>query len=154
MAISKRIYLDNAATTPLDPEVLDVMMPFMVEHFGNPSSIHSHGREVKAAVEKAIATGAPQTVSVSSTGVDASGTIIATFSFTWSFRARNWLPFLRELLVWSLAMLAELHVSGHAIFYTKAWGFEKVHSWMFAAWIVAVLTWQLRCIVETDRLGN
>ncbi|WP_242923726.1 cysteine desulfurase family protein [Pontibacter liquoris] len=48
-----RVYLDNAATTPLDKEVFDAMAPFMLEHFGNPSSIHSHGREVRAAIEKA-----------------------------------------------------------------------------------------------------
>ncbi|HET9488061.1 MAG TPA: cysteine desulfurase family protein [Chryseosolibacter sp.] len=47
------IYLDNAATTPLDPEVFEAMKPYMLEHFGNPSSIHSHGRKVKAAIESA-----------------------------------------------------------------------------------------------------
>ena len=47
------IYLDNAATTPLDPEVFEAMKPFMLDHFGNPSSIHSHGQKVKAAVESA-----------------------------------------------------------------------------------------------------
>ncbi len=46
------IYLDNAATTALDPEVFEAMKPFMLNHFGNPSSIHSHGREVRAAIEK------------------------------------------------------------------------------------------------------
>jgi cysteine desulfurase len=48
-----RVYLDNAATTPLDKEVFDAMAPYMLEHYGNPSSIHSHGREVRAAIEKA-----------------------------------------------------------------------------------------------------
>jgi len=48
-----RVYLDNAATTPLDPQVLEAMKPFMLDHFGNPSSIHSHGREVRAAIERA-----------------------------------------------------------------------------------------------------
>lgn len=48
-----RIYLDNAATTPMDPEVVDAMVPFMREHFGNPSSIHSYGREVRTAIETA-----------------------------------------------------------------------------------------------------
>lgn len=48
-----RVYLDNAATTPLDKEVFDAMAPYMLEHFGNPSSIHSHGREVRAAIERA-----------------------------------------------------------------------------------------------------
>ena len=46
-----RVYLDNAATTPLDPDVIEAMLPFMREKFGNPSSIHSHGREVKSAIE-------------------------------------------------------------------------------------------------------
>ncbi|MBC3786294.1 cysteine desulfurase family protein [Spirosoma utsteinense] len=47
------VYLDNAATTRLDPEVLDAMLPLMTEQFGNPSSIHSHGRAVRTAIEKA-----------------------------------------------------------------------------------------------------
>ncbi|MBI4929673.1 MAG: cysteine desulfurase [Bacteroidetes bacterium] len=47
------VYLDNAATTPLDKEVLDAMLPFMQEHFGNPSSIHSFGRKTRAAIEGA-----------------------------------------------------------------------------------------------------
>lgn len=47
------VYLDNAATTPLDPSVFEAMKPFMLEKFGNPSSIHSHGREVRSAIEKA-----------------------------------------------------------------------------------------------------
>src|SRR5690606_11817947 len=47
------VYLDTAATTPLDKEVLEAMMPYLEGHFGNPSSIHSHGREVRSAIEKA-----------------------------------------------------------------------------------------------------
>src|SRR5688500_38708 len=46
-----RIYLDNAATTPLDPDVFEAMKPFMLEDFGNPSSTHAHGRKVRAAIE-------------------------------------------------------------------------------------------------------
>lgn len=48
-----RVYLDNAATTPLDPEVFEAMKPFLVEDFGNPSSTHAHGRTVRAAIESA-----------------------------------------------------------------------------------------------------
>jgi len=48
-----RIYLDNAATTALDKEVLDAMMPYMTSHFGNPSSIYSYGRESRLAIETA-----------------------------------------------------------------------------------------------------
>ena len=47
------IYLDNAATTPLDPEVFEEMKPFLLENFGNPSSTHSHGRKVRTAIESA-----------------------------------------------------------------------------------------------------
>jgi cysteine desulfurase len=46
-----RIYLDNAATTPIDPEVFEAMKPFILEDFGNPSSTHAHGRKVRAAIE-------------------------------------------------------------------------------------------------------
>lgn len=49
----QRIYLDNAATTPLDKTVLEAMMPYLTEHFGNPSSIYSYGRETRMAIEKA-----------------------------------------------------------------------------------------------------
>jgi cysteine desulfurase len=48
-----KVYLDNAATTPLDKEVLDAMLPYLQEHFGNPSSIHSFGRKTRAAIEEA-----------------------------------------------------------------------------------------------------
>src|SRR5437868_6027882 len=49
----RRIYLDNNATTPVLPEVLDAMRPYFSEHFGNASSIHHHGQETRAAVERA-----------------------------------------------------------------------------------------------------
>jgi cysteine desulfurase len=50
---SKTVYFDNAASTPLDPQVLEAMLPFMLEHVGNPSSVHSHGRKLRAAIENA-----------------------------------------------------------------------------------------------------
>ncbi|HSG29783.1 MAG TPA: aminotransferase class V-fold PLP-dependent enzyme, partial [Candidatus Krumholzibacterium sp.] len=49
----KRIYMDNNATTPVRPEVLEAMLPFYREEFGNPSSVHWAGRAVSGAVEKA-----------------------------------------------------------------------------------------------------
>ncbi|TNE82421.1 MAG: cysteine desulfurase [Bacteroidetes bacterium] len=48
-----KVYLDNAATTPMAPEVLDVITEAMKNHYGNPSSIHSHGREVRTLIEEA-----------------------------------------------------------------------------------------------------
>ena len=49
----QRIYFDNAATTPLDKEVLDAMLPYLTSQFGNPSSIYSYGRESRLAIENA-----------------------------------------------------------------------------------------------------
>lgn len=49
----RRVYLDNNATTPLLPEVLEAMLPYFGERFGNASSIHHHGQETRAAVEHA-----------------------------------------------------------------------------------------------------
>ncbi|MFT4061230.1 MAG: cysteine desulfurase family protein [Edaphocola sp.] len=49
----ERIYFDNAATTALDPSVLEAMMPYFTDKFGNPSSIYSYGRESKMAIENA-----------------------------------------------------------------------------------------------------
>ena len=49
----KKIYLDNAATTPVLPEVIDLMTVSFRENFGNPSSSHSFGRLAKTSVEKA-----------------------------------------------------------------------------------------------------
>jgi cysteine desulfurase len=51
----RRIYLDHSATTPLDPQVLDAMMPYLSGIHGNPSSIHLFGREARQALETARA---------------------------------------------------------------------------------------------------
>ncbi|MCC6181461.1 MAG: aminotransferase class V-fold PLP-dependent enzyme, partial [Bacteroidia bacterium] len=48
-----KIYLDNAATTRLDEQVLETMLPYMREEYGNPSSIHSFGRKNRSAIENA-----------------------------------------------------------------------------------------------------
>ena len=47
------IYLDNAASAPMDERVLEAMMPYFTNKFGNPSSIHNYGRETRAAIDKA-----------------------------------------------------------------------------------------------------
>ena len=49
----RRVYLDNAATTPLHPEVREAMLPYLGELFGNPSSLHDWGDAAREAVEVA-----------------------------------------------------------------------------------------------------
>jgi cysteine desulfurase len=77
-----RIYLDNAATTPLDPLVLDAMMPYLTSHFGNPSSIYSYGRESRLAIENArksvakILNAHPAEIFFTSGGTESSNTAI------------------------------------------------------------------------------
>lgn len=53
MPSTRRIYLDHSATTPSDPRVVDEMMPYLTERFGNASSVHSFGQEARAAVDRA-----------------------------------------------------------------------------------------------------
>lgn len=79
----QRIYFDNAATTALDPEVLEVMMPYLTEKFGNPSSIYSYGRETKIAIETArksvakLLNAHPGEIFFTSGGTESSNTAIA-----------------------------------------------------------------------------
>jgi cysteine desulfurase len=81
--VSSRIYLDNAATTQLAPEVLESMMPYLSEHFGNPSSIYSYGRETRLAIENARKTVAkllgvkPGNIFFTSGGTESNNTAIA-----------------------------------------------------------------------------
>ena len=51
--MARFVYADNAATTPVSREVLDAMLPYYAEHYGNPSSLYSVGREAKRRVELA-----------------------------------------------------------------------------------------------------
>ena len=79
-----RIYFDNAATTPLDKEVLDAMLPYLTNHFGNPSSIYSYGRETRLAIESSRKTVAkllgvkPGTIFFTSGGTESDNTAIET----------------------------------------------------------------------------
>ncbi len=77
-----RIYFDNAATTALDATVLETMMPYLTEKFGNPSSIYSYGRETRMAIEQArksvakILNAHPAEIFFTSGGTESSNTAI------------------------------------------------------------------------------
>lgn len=78
----QRIYLDNAATTAVDDDVLKAMLPYFTEKFGNASSIYSYGRETKMAIEKArksvakILNTTPGEIFFTSCGTESSNTAI------------------------------------------------------------------------------
>jgi cysteine desulfurase len=77
-----KIYLDNAATTQLDTEVFEAMTPYLLEFYGNPSSHHEHGREVKNAIEGARTTiadllnASPNEIVFTSGGTEADNTAV------------------------------------------------------------------------------
>ena len=78
----ERIYFDNAATTSLDPQVLEAMLPYLTEKFGNPSSIYSYGRESRMAIEQARKSVAknlgakPSEIFFTSGGTESSNTVL------------------------------------------------------------------------------
>ncbi len=80
--MNQRIYFDNAATTSLEPQVLDAMMPYLTEKYGNPSSIYSYGRETRMAIENArksvakILNAHPAEIFFTSGGTESSNTAI------------------------------------------------------------------------------
>lgn len=77
-----KVYFDNAATTAMDDRVIEAMLPFMKSHFGNPSSVHSHGREVRSAIEKSrkkvaeLLNASPSEIFFTSGGTEADNTAL------------------------------------------------------------------------------
>jgi cysteine desulfurase len=88
----QRIYLDNAATTRLDPEVLEAMLPILQDGFGNPSSIHAHGREIRSVVERArksiagMLNTSPSEIFFTSGGTEADNTAIVSSIHTFGLK--------------------------------------------------------------------
>lgn len=82
------VYFDNAATTPLSQEVFEAMKPFLLEHYGNPSSIHSFGRIAKSHIEKArkkiadIIHAAPSEIFFTSGGTEADNMALVGLTMT------------------------------------------------------------------------
>jgi len=87
-----QVYLDNSATTPVDPKVLEAMMPYFKENFGNPSSIHSHGRKAKSVIEKCrkqiadLLNSSPSEFFFTSGGTEADNTAICSTIETFSIK--------------------------------------------------------------------
>jgi cysteine desulfurase len=115
------IYLDHAATTPLRREVLDAMLPYLTESFGNPSSAHAYGRAARAGLDEAherLATRLnvePREVVFTSGGTEANN--LALKGAAWAGKARG-----HRIVTSSV----EHHAVGHALRYLEKFGFEVV----------------------------
>jgi cysteine desulfurase len=115
------IYLDHAATTPVRPEVLAAMLPFLGGTFGNPSSAHAFGRAAREALDdaherlaRAIGAEAREVVFTSG-GTEASN--LALKGAAWAGRARGHRV---------VTTAVEHHATGHALSYLEKFGFEVV----------------------------
>jgi cysteine desulfurase len=115
------IYLDHAATTPLRGEVLDAMLPYLKEGFGNPSSSHSYGRVARAALDDAhdrVASrlnGQAREIVFTSGGTEANN--LALKGAAWAGKARG------HRIV---STAVEHHAVGHTLRYLEKFGFEVV----------------------------
>lgn len=107
------VYLDNAATTCIDKEVVEAMLPYMYELYGNPSSTHSHGRKVKAALEqsrKSIATAinaSPSEIYFTSGGTECDNMLIKGYIQTYELTHAITSPLEHHAVLHTLECLAE-----------------------------------------------
>jgi cysteine sulfinate desulfinase/cysteine desulfurase-like protein len=108
-----KVYFDNAATTPLDPEVFEAMKPFMLEDFGNPSSTHAHGRKVRAAIESArkkiaeLLNCTPGEIIFTSGGTEADNTILVSGIQTYGIKHAISTPIEHHAVSHTLEILAK-----------------------------------------------
>jgi cysteine desulfurase len=108
-----RIYLDNAATTALDPEVFEAMKPFMLEDFGNPSSTHAHGRKVRAAIESSrkkiaeLLNCTPGEIIFTSGGTEADNALIVSGAQTYGIKHAISTPIEHHAVTHTLEILAK-----------------------------------------------
>jgi cysteine desulfurase len=114
-------YLDHAATTPLRREALEAMLPYLTEHFGNASSLHSTGRRARAGLDEAHETVAralgatPREIVITSGGTEANN--LAIKGAAWAGKARG-----HRIITSSV----EHHAIGHTVRYLEKFGFEIV----------------------------
>ena len=115
------VYLDHAATTPLRREVLDAMMPLLTSDFGNPSSVHGHGRQARAALDEAherLATGLnAQPREIIFTGGGSEAINLALKGVAWAGKGRG------NRLITSAV---EHHAVLHSLRHLEKFGFEIV----------------------------
>jgi cysteine desulfurase len=115
------IYLDHAATTPLRPEALDAMLPFLTGEFGNPSSAHAFGRRARAALDEAHETVARRIGAAAREIVFTSG---GTEALNLGIKGAAWAGKARGHRI--VTSSVEHHAVGHTLRYLEKFGFEVV----------------------------
>ena len=115
------IYLDHAATTPLRPDVLEAMLPYLTEAFGNPSSAHAFGRRARAALDEAHERVASRLGAEAREIVFTSG---GTEANNLALKGGAWAGKTRGHRIVTTAV--EHHAVGHALRYLEKFGFEIV----------------------------
>ncbi len=115
------IYLDHAATTPLRREVLDVMLPYLTEDFGNPSSAHGFGRRARAALDEAHVRLAARIGAEAREIVFTSG---GTEALNLGLKGAAWAGKSRGHRI--VTSSVEHHAVGHTLRYLEKFGFEVV----------------------------
>ncbi|MDJ1484784.1 cysteine desulfurase family protein [Cytophagaceae bacterium YF14B1] len=122
------IYFDNAATTPLDSQVLEAMLPYLGKHHGNPSSTHQYGRRAKDAVESArntIATllhASPEEIFFTSGATEANNLALAGSIHTLRFRHFITSPLEHDSVLKSLDFYRKNYQIRVSLVETDAWG--------------------------------
>ena len=109
----KRIYLDHNATCPLDKRVLEAMLPYFAEKFGNASSLHSFGQEARNAIEGAresVATllnAAPSEIIFTSGGTESNNMVLKGYG---SFIQKEQKQQEGQLKKWDLNFYPKIHL--------------------------------------------
>jgi len=120
--MADRIYMDNAATTPIKKEVLDAMMPYLTEEYGNASSIYAQGRSAKSALDKARETAATaigakaNEIYFTSCGSEADNLAIKGAAMGWKDKGRH-----------IISSAIEHHAVLHTLEYLEKNGFEVTY---------------------------
>jgi len=116
------VYLDHAATTPLRPEVLEAMTPYLTEHYGNPSSIHGAGRRARLGLDEARETVAqllsakPREIVFTSGGTESDN--LALKGAAWAASAQG-----KRIVTTSIEHKAVLHAGA----VMERFGFEVIY---------------------------
>lgn len=120
--MGNRIYMDHAATTPLKPEVLEAMMPYLTEEYGNASSIYETGRNARAALDEARGT---VSAAIGAKASELYFTASGSEADNWAIKGAAWAHASRGRHIISSAI--EHHAVLHTLAYLEKQGFEVTY---------------------------